>query len=137
MLYVEYVGKAHQRVITPHDWRSIGISDGTMFAWNAFNGFALRADLFTENQIARAITPDPDFVVRDFEPARGPYDMTPSELRQFIENPVDVLDMLNEMATPAPATSEAPNGGRADDADTDDGHLEDMDDEDTEQDRPR
>jgi hypothetical protein len=100
MEYVEYVGLAHRRVITDHDWRSIGIGDGSFVIWHAQNGFAVPAHLFTDRQLEKAIEPDPDFVVRDFTPTPRPGDMTPRELRESVENPVDVLDMLNQAAQP-------------------------------------
>lgn len=110
--YVRYVGKAHRRVITAADWRSIRLT-GEQHIWESQNGFAIPLDQFTEDQIKKAIGPDKDFVItnedEDFQPTYGPADMTPWELNQSVENPVDVIALLNGDHQ-EPVTHEATGG---------------------------
>lgn len=118
MRYVRYIGRAHQRIITPQEWRGVGITADTA-VWNAMNGFAIPADQFTEAQMKKAINGDSDLVLTDedeeFEPTPQTRDMTPAELIQVTENPVDVIALLNgegaapngNVTRPAPEVNEA------------------------------
>lgn len=100
MRYIRYVGLAHIRQITAQDWRSVGITADPV-VWSGRNGFAVAVDSLTEDQIRKAIDPDPSFVITgegdegDFTPAPQTIDMTPSQLDQAVNNPVDVLDLAN------------------------------------------
>lgn len=118
--YVQYVGKAHRRVITSDAWRSIRLR-GEDAVWDAQNGFAVPLDRFTDEQIKQAIEPDPDLVItdEDFKPTFSPADMTPWELKQSIENPVDVVALLNATDTRSTNVSEGlvPGGNVRTDAD--------------------
>jgi hypothetical protein len=109
--YVRYVGPAHRRVITVSDWRAVGV-DAPLSIWHSQNGFAIPAELFTESQIQKAFKNDPNFVVtsedEEFKPKPGPYDMTPRELDNYHENPIDVVSFLEGHAVP--------NGGTSDDS---------------------
>lgn len=111
--YVRYVGPAHRRVISSADWRSVRVN-ADQIVWEAQNGFALPVDMFTEDQIKRAIEVDEHLVITEegdgFEPTYRPYDMTPRELRESIENPVDLVAVLNGDA-PAPAGISGPSTG--------------------------
>lgn len=62
MRYVRYVGLAHSRQITADDWRRVGINAGTI-EWNAFNGFAVPFDQFTDQMIRKAVERDPHLIV--------------------------------------------------------------------------
>lgn len=94
MRYVKYVGLSHRRMITAADWRSIGITADAV-VWEARNGFAVPADQFTDDQMRKAIEPDQDLILtgddEDFTPAPQHMDMTPAQLVQTTENPVDVV----------------------------------------------
>jgi hypothetical protein len=97
MRYVRYVGLAHVRQISAADWRTAGITADSV-QWDAFNGFAVPLDQFTDHQIQRVIRPDTGFVITgegednqdEFVPdltATRP--MVPSELES---QRVDILD---------------------------------------------
>lgn len=93
MRYVKYVGLAHERQITAADWRSVGIA-GDAVVWNAYNGFAVPLDAFTDDQIRKAIENDSTFVItgddEDFQPdMSATRAMTPQELES---GRVDILD---------------------------------------------
>lgn len=116
MRYIKYVGLSHQRMITSGDWRSVGISADTV-VWSAHNGFAVPADSFTEDQIRKAIDPDPNFVMtgddEEFKPVFQTRDMVPAEATQAAENPVDVVAYVGGDSTASPTdsgASGAPNG---------------------------
>lgn len=116
MRYVKYVGLSHQRMITANDWRSVRIAADTT-VWNAQNGFAVPLDRFTEDQIRKAIDPDPNFVItgddEDFTPVAENRDMVPAEHAQAVAAPVDVVDMANAGAvasTDDSGASGAPGG---------------------------
>jgi hypothetical protein len=98
MKYVRYIGTSHARIITAHDWRGVGITGDTV-AWTAQNGFAVSADVFSDDQIRKAIDPDPEFVItgddQEFVPAPQTRDMTPAQVVQITEAPVDVVQLLN------------------------------------------
>ena len=101
MRYVKYIGLAHIRQITAHDWRGVGIN-GDPVVWSAYNGFAVPLDSFTEDQIRKAIDPDPSFVItgedgsdEEFIPQPQLTDMTPSQLDQTTETPLDVVAFAN------------------------------------------
>jgi hypothetical protein len=119
MRYIKYIGLAHIRQVTAADWRSVGISGDTV-VWSARNGFAIPADSLTDDQIRKAIEPDRDFVItgadEDFTPQPQTTDMSPAQLEQNIENPVDVATMLdgdsNVSEDDSEGLDEAP-GGRA------------------------
>lgn len=114
MRYVKYVGLSHERMILASDWRSVGI-DAPTVAWTAQNGFAVPLDQFTDDQVRKAIDVDPELVItgtdEDFKPAPQSRTMTPSQVVQATETPVDVLGMVGGGPDDAPATSEA-SGGR-------------------------
>jgi hypothetical protein len=119
--YVRYVGPVHRRVISETDWRAARLKGNTV-GWEASNGFAVPLDQFSEDQIKRAISTDPNFVItaedEEFQPTPGPYDMTPREHRQWVENPVDVPALLDGHAAgsvdlsqvPSVPSDAAPNG---------------------------
>lgn len=94
MRYVKYVGLSHRRMITAADWRSIGLTGDTV-VWEARNGFAVPADQFSDEQMRKAIEPDQDLILtgddEDFAPKPQYSDMTPAQLTQTAENPVDVV----------------------------------------------
>ena len=110
--YVRYVGPVHRRVITDADWKSVRISAETV-VWEASNGFAVPLSVFTEEQISKAIKPDSGFVItaedEEFEPVAGPYDMTPREHVQWVENPVDVVELLNGLSDGSKDLSTVPS----------------------------
>lgn len=123
MRYVRYIGLAHQRMINPHDWRTVGIGNGPTVVWNAFNGFSVPLDQFSEDMIRKAIDPDPNFVItgegedqdEEFVPTPQHRDMTPAELDQAVNNPVDVPTLVEQgsivsTGLSAPSTDAAPNG---------------------------
>lgn len=114
MRYVKYIGLSHERMITAADWRSVGIAGDTV-VWSAHNGFAVPLDSFSDSQLDRAIYPDPELIVtaedEDFTPAPQNRTMTPGQVAQAAEGPVDVLGMVGGTAGDAPAISEA-SGGR-------------------------
>ncbi|MET0416548.1 MAG: hypothetical protein ABW022_11065 [Actinoplanes sp.] len=62
MRYVRYIGPAHQRQITAREWAQAGIQAETV-VWGPFNGFAVSLDQLTEDQIRKAIDPDPFLVI--------------------------------------------------------------------------
>lgn len=117
MRYVRYIGLAHHRQISASDWRQIGISADTV-VWNAFNGFAVPLDQFTDDQLRKAIEPDNSLVItgedEKFEPVMDARrDMTPQEL----EAPrVDILDPngANNASTAGsgPSTARSTDTGR-------------------------
>jgi hypothetical protein len=117
--YVRYVGAAHRRVITAADWRSVGVK-GDQVIWEAQNGFAVPLDQFNDAQIKKAIERDSGFTITaeddEFEPHHSPVDMTPRELQQSVENPVDLVAILNGDA-PAPAGISGPSTGLLNPAD--------------------
>lgn len=125
MRYVKYIGLSQMRVLTAADWRRAGLTGDTV-VWNAFNGFAVPLDQFNEDQIRKAFEPDPNFVItgegedqeKEFEPQPQSRDMTPSELEQATENPVDLIALM-EGAQPIGPTAvragAAPNGGNSED----------------------
>lgn len=98
MRFVKYVGLSHRRMITSHDWRSIGINADSVL-WEGSNGFAVPLDQFTDDQIRKAIDPDSSFVItgddEEFVPQPVSGNMTPAQADQAVNNPVDVLDMAN------------------------------------------
>lgn len=120
MRYVKYVGPSHQRMILASDWAGVGIQAPTV-AWNAMNGFAIPLDIFTEDQIRKAIDNDPMLIItadnEDFTPVYEKRDMTPQE---HASGRVDMTDLFDG-PEPSTAVSEA-SGGRPvpdmDDADT-------------------
>jgi hypothetical protein len=116
MRYIKYVGLSHQRMITSADWRSVGVSADTV-VWSAHNGFAVSADSLTEDQIRKAIDPDPNFVMtgdnEDFKPTFQTRDMVPAEATQAVENPVDVVAYVggdSDVSTDDSGASGAPGG---------------------------
>jgi hypothetical protein len=113
MNYVRYIGLSHARIITAQDWRSVGINGDTV-VWSAQNGFAVATDVFTEEQIEKAIDPDPEFVItgndEEFKPSPQNRDMTPAQVVQITEAPVDVVDMLNN-PDDGSTTDSGPNPG--------------------------
>lgn len=111
MRYVKYVGLSHIRQITAQDWRQVGITADTV-QWSARNGFAVPIDFFTDDQVKKVIEPDPGFVItgegedtneEEFVPQPQGHDMTPSQLDQTVEQPVDVVTGLG--GTPAVSTT--------------------------------
>src|SRR4051812_17532067 len=110
MRYVKYIGPSHARVITANDWRGVGIGADTV-VWSAHNGFAVPLDSPTEDQIRKAINDDPELIItgddEDFTPKPQTRDMTPAQLVQNTETPVDVVATLNGDADASPARSEA------------------------------
>lgn len=62
MRYVKYIGPAHARQITARDWAGVGIQADTV-VWIPQNGFAVPLDQFSEDQIRKAIDPDPMLVI--------------------------------------------------------------------------
>ena len=98
MRYIKYIGLAHIRQITARDWRSVGVTGDTV-VWSAQNGFAVPLDALTEDQIVKGIENDPEFVItgadEDFTPEPQATDMTPSQLVQTTQNPVDVVAWAN------------------------------------------
>jgi hypothetical protein len=116
MRYVKYVGLSHRRMITAQDWRGVGISGDTV-VWEASNGFAVPLDQFSEDQIRKAIENDNGFVItgedEEFEPHPMRGDMTPEQVRQATEEPVDVLAMANgdaDASTDESGAAGAPGG---------------------------
>lgn len=111
--WIKYIGTAHQRIITAENWRGVGVQADTV-VWSAHNGFQVLADSFTEDQMRKAIDPDPTFVVTgeddDFRPQSLNQDVTPAAYAQAIENPVDVVAMLNGADNGSTARSEASGG---------------------------
>jgi hypothetical protein len=119
MRYVKYIGPAHIRQITAADWRSVGIT-GDQVVWSAQNGFAVPLDVFTDDQITKAIDDDPYLVVtggdEDFTPTPQVRDMTPAQVVLVTENRVVVVGMLEGADKPSADDSEAcemPRGGGA------------------------
>lgn len=110
--YVRYAGPVHRRVISEADWRSVRLTGDTV-VWDASNGFAVPLSQFTEKQIEVAIKPDLHLFVttveEDFKPTPAPYDMTPREHRQWLENPVDVPALLEGLATGSTDLSAVPS----------------------------
>lgn len=98
MRFVKYIGPSHVRQITARDWQGVGIQADTL-VWSARNGFAVPLDALTENQITKAIDPDPFFVItgddEEFKPTPMPVEMTPDQHRQAVEEPVNVVALLN------------------------------------------
>lgn len=117
MRYVQYIGLSHVRHLSVTDWRSVGIN-GDAVQWDARNGFAVPLDQFTDEQIRKAIEPDPNFVITgeeddEFEPTPQRMDMTPAQLDQAVNAPVDVLDMANGGPIVSTALSDGfPDGTR-------------------------
>ena len=116
MRYVKYIGLSHQRMITAHDWRGVGITADTVM-WSAHNGFAVPLDHFSDDQIRKAIDTDDSFIItkddEDFTPVPQTRDMVPAEHAQTVENPVDVVTMANGGAEPSTddsGASGAPGG---------------------------
>jgi hypothetical protein len=114
MRYVRYVGLAHQRQISAHDWAQVGIKGETV-VWNAFNGFSVPLDRFTDEQIDRAIKSDGTFVITgegednqdEFKPdTSATRDMTPQE---FEATRIDILapDDTDNASTPGSEASTA------------------------------
>ena len=104
MRYVRYIGPSHQRMILASDWAGIGIRASTV-VWNASNGFAVPADVFTDDQMSKAINADPYLMLtgdeEDFKPRSENRDMTPQEL----EGPrVDMTDVFDD---PEPSTTDS------------------------------
>jgi hypothetical protein len=62
MRYVKYIGPAHARQITAHDWRSVGVQADTV-VWLPQNGFAVPLEQFTEDMLRKAIDKDPYLVI--------------------------------------------------------------------------
>lgn len=120
MRYVKYVGLSHQRMITAHDWRGVGITADTVM-WSAHNGFAVPLDHFSEDQVRKAINPDDSFVItsddEDFTPQPQTRDMVPQEHAQVVENPVDVVALANQDAV-ASTDDSGPAGAPGGDAPT-------------------
>ena len=120
MRYVKYIGPSHIRQITTADWRSVGIT-GDPVVWSAQNGFAVPLDVFTDDQVLKAIDDDPYLVItggdEDFTPTPQQRDMTPAQVVQATENPVDVVGMLeghdNVSTDNSEASEMAPGGGAA------------------------
>lgn len=108
--WIKYIGLSHGRMITARDWLSVGINGETV-VWNAQNGFAVPLDRLTEEQVRKAIDPDPAFVItgddEDFTPTPQTRDMVPSEAAQAAENPVDMVALANQDAVAVVDRSEA------------------------------
>jgi hypothetical protein len=102
-------------MITAGDWRTVGINADTA-VWNAQNGFSVAADSFTEEQMMRAIDPDPHFVIVDTDPTPQNRDMTPGEADQAAQNPVDLLGLLNGDDDVSTDESRPPDNGPHGDA---------------------
>lgn len=49
--YIEYVGAATRRILTPEDWEFIGVSDGEQNVWGFHNAFKLPAGQFSDEQL--------------------------------------------------------------------------------------
>lgn len=97
MRYVKYIGPSHIRHITARDWRSVGINADSV-VWSAQNGFAVPADQFSDDQIRKAIDPDQYLVLtgddEDFIPQPQTQDMTPAQVTQVAQTPLDVVAVL-------------------------------------------
>ncbi|MET0418700.1 MAG: hypothetical protein ABW022_22015 [Actinoplanes sp.] len=80
MRYVKYIGPSHRRGITADDWKTVGINGETVW-WEGRNGFAVPLEQFTDEQIKKAIDPDPFLVVvgEDEDPKTFNRDLTPAE----------------------------------------------------------
>ena len=116
MRYVKYVGLSHRRMISAQDWRGVGIAGDTV-VWEANNGFAVPLDQFSDEQIRKAIDPDSGFVItgddEEFTPTPMRGDMTPDQVRQATEEPVDVLALANgnaDASTTDSGAAGAPGG---------------------------
>lgn len=118
MRYVKYVGLAHERQITAHDWRSVGIQGDTV-VWSARNGFAVPLDQFSDDQLRKAIEADPGFIItgesEEFTPAPQTRDMTPATLEQTVSAPVSPTDLGVDGPNASTAVSDPSQGvgGRA------------------------
>ena len=114
MRYVKYIGPSHERQITARDWRSVGIQADTV-VWSAFNGFAVPLDQFSDDQIRKAFDNDPYLVVtgedEEFTPTPQNRAMTPDQVVQVTENPVDVVEYLEGGPDVSPIGSGATPGG--------------------------
>lgn len=112
MRFVRYVGPAHRRMISSADWKS-GRMSGDTVVWDASNGFVVPIDQFSDEQIKKAIEPDASLMIvemdDDFEVKPGPYDMTPREYAQWVENPVDVPALLEGVAAGSVNLSDVPS----------------------------
>lgn len=93
MRYVKYVGLAHQRILSATDWRQAGLPGETV-VWNAGNGFSVPVDRFTEDQLRKAIDPDPSFIITGDTPVVQVRDMVPAEAAEAAKatTPPIVLD---------------------------------------------
>lgn len=94
MRHVKYVGLSHQRIISATDWRLAGLPGETV-VWNAQNGFSVPLDRLTEDQIRKAIEPDPHFVITDDQPVHHNTDMVPAEADQAAANPGPAITLDN------------------------------------------
>lgn len=124
MRYVKYIGPSHRRMITAEDWRTVGVTADTV-VWSAFNGFAVPLDQFSDDQVRKAIHPDSFLIItgedeedgdEEFTPTIQTHDMTPDQLVQTVENPVDVVTLANTGDNVSTDRSDdpadaAPNGG--------------------------
>jgi hypothetical protein len=106
MRYVKYIGLAHQRMITPGDWRTVGVN-GETAVWNAQNGFSVPLDRFSEDQIRKAIEPDANFIITDDTPTPQPRDMVPAEAAQAAQADGPAVPVDEDPATPSVDDSEA------------------------------
>lgn len=118
MRYVRYIGSAHERQITASNWRSVGINGETV-VWSAFNGFAVPLEQFSDDQVRKAIDPDPFFVItgdedEEFVPSPQHQAMTPDQVVQASENPVDVVEYLDNGSNASPSGSGAVPGAGGD-----------------------
>jgi hypothetical protein len=116
MRYVKYIGPSHVRQITARDWAGVGIQADTVM-WMPQNGFAVPLDSLTEDQIRKAIEPDPYLVItgedEDFTPQSTQTEtVTPAMLeagRVDITNEADLERAFNYRS----------NEGQVDDEDAD------------------
>lgn len=120
--FIKYIGPAHVRQITALDWRSIGIQADTVI-WAGFNGWSVAAETLTEDQIRKAIEPDPQFVIvgQDEAPkanltpsatpesaAAGEFDITDDADRERAQETVTEAGQVDDK-TPASTSGGAPS----------------------------
>ena len=93
MQVVRYRGLAHVRRITADDWKSVGCPEGESVEWSWENGFELPSSMFTTDQIAKGIAPDPHLVLVEVSELRGrlAQKMTPAQAAKAAINPMAVI----------------------------------------------